>query len=432
MYSQDWGNIDMGSITLFRDKHIVLGVTGGIAAYKVCTLASHLAQAGALVDVAMTEAATRFVSPLTFHALTGRSVYTDLWTTSGDTLPAHIAHIGLAQISDLLVVVPATANTLAKIASGLADNLLTTVILAARCPIMAVPAMDGGMWENPATQANVAVLRGRGVYFAGPARGRMASGLKGEGRMLEPDEILGHIRRVMGQGGELRGRKVVVTAGPTREWLDPVRFLSNPSSGRQGFAIAQAALDRGADVILVTGPTDLPTPVGAQRVDVVSAAEMRDAVLPAASEADALVMSAAVGDYRPVTPAAQKIKKEGHGLTLRLVRTVDILSTVASRRAEAGFPRVVVGFAAESESLMENARAKLETKNLDLVVANAVTSQDAGFGVETNRVAIIGRGGDVSELPLMPKYEVAERVIDRVTALLESWNNNERGSQAEA
>ena len=257
----------MEPIPLLRDKCILLGVTGGIAAYKVCTLASHLAQAGARVDVVMTEAATRFVAPLTFQALTGRPVYTGLWTGPGEGLPTHIAHVGLAHAADLLVIAPATANTLAKLATGQADNLLTTLALAAACPVLAAPAMDAGMWTHPATQANVATLRERRVHFAGPVRGRMASGLEGEGRMMEPGEILGHARWVLGREGPLAGRRVVVTAGPTREPLDPVRFLSNPSSGRQGFALAQAALDRGAAVTLITGPTHLPTPVGAERVD---------------------------------------------------------------------------------------------------------------------------------------------------------------------
>jgi len=408
----------MESVTLLQGKRILLGVTGGISVYKVCTLASHLTQAGAQVDVVMTEAAMRFVAPLTFQALTGHAVYTDLWTTPGEGLATHIAHVGLAHIADLLVIAPATANTLSKMASGLADNLLSTVALAARCPVLAVPAMDVGMWDNAATQANVTTLSARGVHFAGPAWGRMASGLEGKGRMLEPDEILGHIRRVMGQNGRLRGRRVVVTAGPTREWLDPVRFISNPSSGRQGFAIAQAAIDQGADVVLVTGPTDLPTPVGAQRVDVPSAQEMYDAVLSAVEDADVLVMAAAVADYRPVTQATQKIKKKAEDLVLRLARTADILSAVTARRAETGSPRVVVGFAAESENLVESARDKLKRKSLDLIVANAVTSDEAGFASETNRVTILARYGEPSELPLMSKFEVAERVIDRVTAFL--------------
>jgi phosphopantothenoylcysteine decarboxylase/phosphopantothenate--cysteine ligase len=412
------------SIPLLRDRRILLGVTGGIAAYKVCTLASRLTQADAQVDVVMTEAALRFVTPLTFQSLTGRPVYTSLWgaldATMGEDaiLPTHVVHVGLAEAADLMVVAPATAHTMAKMAQGLADNLLTTLALAARCPVLLAPAMDVEMWAHPATQANVATLRERGIHFAGPARGRMASGLEGEGRMVEPDEILGHIRLVLGREGPLARRRVVVTAGPTREPLDPVRFLSNPSSGRQGFALAQAALVRGARVTLITGPTNLPTPVGVERVEVVTVQEMHDAVLSAAGQADALLMAAAPADYRPATTAPQKIKKGKKDLTLRLARTQDILSAVAARRVESGFPRVAVGFAAESENLVENARAKLAAKNLDLIVANDITARDAGFSAETNRVAILDREGGAEELPLMSKTAVAELVLKRIVDLL--------------
>jgi phosphopantothenoylcysteine decarboxylase/phosphopantothenate--cysteine ligase len=414
----------METIALLKDKRILLGITGGVAAYKVCTLASHLTQAGALVDVVMTEAATRFVTPLTFQSLTSRPVYTTMWGAlnaslgEGAVLPTHIVHVGLAEAADLLVVAPATANTMAKLAHGLADNLLTTLALAARCPLLLVPAMDVEMWAHPATQANVAALRERGACFAGPTRGRMASGLEGEGRMVEPDEILGHIRLVLGKKGPLAGRRVVVTAGPTRESIDPVRFVSNPSSGRQGFALAQAALDRGAEVTLVTGPTHLPTPVGAERVDVVTALGMHDVVLATAGDADVLLMAAAVGDFRPDRAAAHKIKKSDQDLGVRMVRTPDILSAVAVRWADSGSSRVVVGFAAESENLVENARDKLKVKNLDLIVANDITTRDAGFVAETNRVAILDQGGGVEQLPLMSKAAVAEVVLERVVALL--------------
>ena len=417
---------------ILQDRRILLGVTGGIAAYKVCTLASHLTQAGALVDVVMTEAATRFVTPLTFQSLTGRPVYTSLWGAldtpptggEGALLPtrmyssAHIVHVGLAEVAELMVIAPATANTLAKIAQGLADNLLTSLALAARCPLLVVPAMDVGMWASPATQANVATLRARGVHVAGPARGRMASGLAGAGRMIEPDEILGHVRLIMGRSGPLAGRRAVVTAGPTREPLDPVRFISNPSSGQQGFALAQAALDRGAAVTLITGPTHLPTPVGAERVEVVTVEEMKNAVLAACQQADLLLMAAAVGDYRPAAVAPHKIKKEEGDLTLRLERTPDILSAVAAQRAAMNLPHVVVGFAAESQDLIENARTKLARKKLDLIVANDVTAPGAGFATETNRVVVLDREGGVEELPLMSKASVAEVILDRAAGLL--------------
>ena len=408
----------MEEVPLLRDRRILLGVTGGIPAYKVCTLASHLAQAGAQVDVVMTEAATRFVAPLTFEALTGRPATTDMWRTWGEALPTHIGHVGLARAAELLVIAPATANTLAKLATGIADNLLTTLALATSCPVLVVPAMDAGMWGHPATQSNVAILRERGAHVAGPARGRMASGLEGEGRMIEPEEILGHVRRVLGQVGPLAGRNVIVTAGPTREALDPVRFLSNASSGRQGFALAQAAVDRGATVVLVCGPTDLPTPVGAERMPVTTAEEMKQAVVERCAAADVLLMAAAVADYRPMAREAQKIKKGKGDLTLKLTRTPDVLRAVHEQRERSSYPRVVVGFAAESQNLQENARGKLEAKGLDLIVANDITAADAGFGVDTNRVVILGRDGTAQELPLMTKAAVAEAVLERVVSLL--------------
>jgi phosphopantothenoylcysteine decarboxylase/phosphopantothenate--cysteine ligase len=274
------------------------------------------------------------------------------------------------------------------------------------------------MWSNLATQANVDLLRERGVHFAGPAQGRMASGLEGEGRMIEPHEILGHVRWVFGRDGDLVGKKVVVTAGPTREPIDPVRFLSNPSSGQQGFALAQAAVDRGAEVTLVTGPVALPTPVGVERIDVTTAEGMREVALAACAEANVLLMAAAVADYRPAETALQKIKKGEGERTLRLERTPDVLESVAAQRSETGSPDVVVGFAAESQDLVVNARAKLAAKGLDLIVANDITAKDAGFGAETNRVVILDREGSAEELPLMRKGAVAEAILDRVVPLL--------------
>jgi phosphopantothenoylcysteine decarboxylase / phosphopantothenate---cysteine ligase len=412
----------MEKIPLLDNRHIVLGICGGIAAYKICTLASRLTQAGARVDVVMTEGATRFVTPLTFQALTGRPVYTDLWRApepvADGGLPTHIAHVGLGHAAELLLIAPATANTLAKLAHGLAEDLLSTLALAARCPTLIAPAMDVGMWAHPATQANVALLRERGAHFAGPAQGRMASGLEGPGRLVEPDALLGHVRYVLGRGGALDGRHVVVTAGPTREPLDPVRFLSNPSSGRQGFALAQAALDRGAQVTLISGPTPLPTPVGATRVDVRTTQDMHAATLAACAAADLLLMAAAVADYRPAVTAPHKLKKGAADLSLALTRTPDILSAVAARRAEIGRPRVVVGFAAETQDLRANAQAKLRAKNLDLIVANDVSASDAGFAAATNCVLLIQRDREITELPLMPKAAVADAVLERAVELL--------------
>lgn len=408
----------MKTIPLLKEKHVVLGMTGGIAAYKACTLASHLTQAGALVDVVMTDAATRFVAPLTLEALTGRPVYTSMWETADGQLPTHVAHVGLGHSADLLLIAPATANTLAKLARGLADNLLSTLALAARCPVLVAPAMDVGMWSHPATEANVSVLRERGVQLAGPAYGRMASGLEGQGRLMEADEILGHVRLVLGRDGPLAGRALVVTAGPTREFADPVRFLSNPSSGRQGYALAQAALDRGADVTLVTGPTCLTTPVGAEVVEVTTAEQMRDAVVEACAESEVLLMAAAVADYRPQEMAGEKMKKNSSQMRLALTRTPDILAAVAERRAEMPSLRVVVGFAAETEHLVENALDKLRVKGLNLIVANDISAPDAGFGVDTNRVVVLDSEGAGEELPLMSKAAVAEMVLERVALML--------------
>jgi phosphopantothenoylcysteine decarboxylase/phosphopantothenate--cysteine ligase len=391
-------------------KLILLGVTGSIAAYKAAAVASQLTQAGAEVDVILTEAGARFVTPLTFYALTGRPVYMSMWEAgSGEGQGAHISHIGLAHTADLLAIIPATANTIARIAHGVADDLLSLTALAASCPLLIAPAMDAGMYEAPATQANVETLRARGTHIAGPGRGRMASGLEGAGRLLEPDELVGHVRFALGRGGPLDGRRVVVTAGPTVEPLDPVRFLSNRSTGRQGFAVAQAMVDAGADVTLIAGPVALPTPVGVERVDVESAQDMAAEVLARAAgddPADALIMAAAVADFRPAERVEQKIKKVERAVALALAANPDILAEVAGA---ANRPRVVVGFAAESEDLIANAQEKLARKKLDLIAANDVTGADAGFAAETNRVHLITQEG-VEATPLMSKAAVGARI----------------------
>jgi len=401
----------MEPISLLQSKRILLGVTGSIAAYKAADLASQLTQAGAEVDVILTEAATKFITPLTFQSLTGRTAYSDLWGSD-----AHVIHVGLGERADLLVIAPATADVIARLAHGLANDLLTVTALAARCSVLVAPAMDGGMFAHPATQANLKTLAERGVTLLGPAEGRMASGLVGRGRMVEPEEILGHVRLALGRKGPLAGRRIVVTAGGTQEPIDPVRFISNRSSGKQGFAVAQVALDRGAQVTLVAGPTALGAPIGARRVDVTTAAEMAEAVLVVA-DADALIMAAAVADFRPAQVADQKIKKAAVPL-VELETTVDILSAVAERREATGKPTVVVGFAAESENLIENAREKVFRKKLSLIVANDISAKDAGFSVDTNRVTLIGSGGGVEPLPLMSKEQVAEVVLERVAGLL--------------
>ncbi len=408
------------SIPLLKDRRLLLGVTGSIAAYKAAELASWLTQSGAQVDVILSEAAQRFVSALTFQSLTGRRAYVDadLWGPEG-----HILHVGLTQPADLLVVAPATANTLAKLAQGQADTLLTIIALAAQCPMLIAPAMDAGMFENQATQANLARLRQRGAIVAGPSEGRMASGMVGWGRMLEPAALLGHIRLALGRDGPLAGRTVVVTAGGTQEPIDPVRVIVNRSTGKQGFALAQAAIDRGAQVTLITGPTHLETPIGATRLDVQTADEMTRRVLEAAPQADVLLMAAAVADFRPARAVPQKIKKASAPKTLGLEPTDDILGLVAKQREGSGRPDVVVGFAAESQDLLEGARAKLQAKGLSLIVANDITAPDSGFAVDTNRVTLLGSDGTLQELPLMSKAAVADIVLARVVSILEGINS---------
>mgnify|MGYP000588095242 FL=1 len=406
----------MGNI--LSGKRIILGISGSIACYKAADLASRLTQQGAFVIPVLTSAATHFITPLTFQSVTGQRAYTDqdLWGSEG-----HIQHVGLGHQADLIVIAPASANTIAKLAHGICDNLLTLACLAATCPILLAPAMDSGMYTHPATQVNVQTLRERGVYIAGPGIGRMASGLSGLGRMLEPAEIIGHMRLLLGQQeGKLRGKRLVVTAGGTSEPIDAVRVITNRSSGKQGFAIAQAAIDQGANVTLISGPTHLPTPVGAKRIDINTAQEMLSAVLESVSDADALIMAAAVADYRPEKPVTQKLSKEQGVPQIQLTLTPDILSAVAQLRAHSGFPRVVIGFAAESSDLIEHARQKLTRKKLDLIVANDITAADAGFGTDTNRVTILDPMGNVQSYPLMTKDEVADVILQKLVSLLEA------------
>jgi len=402
-------------MTSLSGRRIVLGVGGSIAAYKAADLASRLTQEGARVDTILTAAATRFVLPLTFRSVTGRAAHADLWSED-----AHVLHVSLGHEADLLLIAPATADLIAKLAHGLADDLLTVSALAARCPLVLCPAMDAGMWEHAATKANVETLRSRGARFIGPAEGRMASGLSGPGRLAEPQEIVERLRTLLGAPGALAGRTVVVSAGPTQEPIDPVRYVGNRSSGRQGFAIARAALDRGARVVLVAGPTHLATPAGAERIDVATASEMRGAVLTASAKADVLVMAAAVADFTPKNPAPEKLKKGRTArFTLELTPTADILAEVGARRKRSRRPRVLVGFAAETGNPLAEARKKLAGKGLDLVVANDVTVPGAGFEVATNHVVLVDASA-AETLSLMSKEDVAEAVLDRVVRLLAS------------
>jgi phosphopantothenoylcysteine decarboxylase/phosphopantothenate--cysteine ligase len=402
-------------ISLLEGKHVVLGVTGGIAAFKSADLASRLVQAGALVDVVMTAAATEFVRPLTFQALTHRPVVLEMFSLLQDT---DIGHVSLGKRADLMIVAPATANTLAKLAHGLADNMLTTTALACRGPILLAPAMESGMWDNPVTLANVDRLKQRGFHTVGPESGRLASGGHGSGRMSEPAVLLDAARWVLGRQGPLTGASVIVTAGGTREAIDPVRFVGNRSSGKMGFALAAAARDRGAAVTLIHGAAALEAPHGVKAVTVESCADMQRAVLDSIGEADALVMAAAVADYRPEARASQKIKKDDDRLVLNLVRTPDILAAVGARRAAGGGPRAVIGFAAETREVLANAREKLARKKLDLIVANDVSAADSGFEVDTNRVTLLDASGGMETLPLMSKPAVAEKIIDRLVVLL--------------
>jgi phosphopantothenoylcysteine decarboxylase/phosphopantothenate--cysteine ligase len=402
-------------MSILQSKHILLGVTGSIAAYKVVDLASKLTQAAAQVDVILTPAAEKFVSALTFESVTGRKAFTDADLWGGQ---AHVLHVGLGHSADLLVVAPCTANTLARLAHGLADNLLTITALAARCPILVAPAMDVGMYENTATQENVRLLTERGLIFAGPEEGRMASGLVGRGRFIEPGDLLGHIRLVLGRKGRLAGRRIVITAGGTREPLDPVRILTNLSSGKQGYALAQAALDNGAEVVLISTPTGLTPPVGARLVAASSAAEMQAAVLEQSAGADVLIMAAAVADFRPKRVAGDKLKKRDGPPVLELEATTDILLAVSKMGKPR--PQIVIGFAAESRDLLENAAEKLKSKRLDMIAANDISAADSGFHVDTNRVTLLYADGHNEALPLISKSEVAEILLERSADLLEN------------
>ena len=403
-------------MTIFAGKHLLLGVSGSIAAYKAADLASKLTQQGAQVNVILTAGAEKFVTPLTFQSVTGQKAFTDADLWGGE---AHILHVGLGHQADPLLIAPCTANTLAKLAHGQADNLLTITALALAGRLLVAPAMDAGMYDHPATRENVRILQERGVLFAGPAVGRMASGLNGYGRMLEPAEILGQARLALARGGPLAGKRIVVTAGGTQEPIDPVRFITNRSSGKQGYALAQAALEAGAAVTLITHPTGLVPPVGAEVVEVRTAQEMLEAVLKACEQAEALVMAAAVADFRVKQVAEHKLKKRDGIPQIELTAAPDILGEVARQRSAFKQLKVVVGFAAESRDFVENAIAKLSSKHLNLIAANDISAADAGFAVETNRITLLSADGSQETLPLMSKDEVAAILIGRLAGLLE-------------
>ena len=395
-------------------KRIVIGITGSIAAYKSADLASHLTKLGAEVNAILTKAGENFISPLSIQSVSGKKAFTeqDLWGGKG-----HVVHINLAHTADLLVIAPATANTIAKLAYGVADNLLTVTVLAAVCPVIIAPAMDAGMYENTITQKNIGLLKERGYIFIGPTEGHLASGLKGPGRMVEPVEIVNTIRYLLSRGNPLNSKKIVITAGGTQEAVDPVRILTNYSSGKQGYAMAQATLDAGSDVTLISAPTSLTPPTGCTLIPVKSAEEMHTAVLEEIMDAQALIMAAAVADFRPKVIKTEKIKKNLGLDVIKLKPTRDILKDVAEVKKTKKLDLKVIGFAAESKNLKVNAREKLNEKNMDMIIANDISDPQAGFIVDTNKVLLMYSDGSTEQLPMMSKIDVAEKVIQH----LQSW-----------
>jgi phosphopantothenoylcysteine decarboxylase/phosphopantothenate--cysteine ligase len=394
---------------MLKGKKIILGVTGGIAAYKAAELVRELVRSGAEVFVVMTRSAQAFITPLTFQTLSGNKVTTELFSLIEES---EIGHISLADRAELLVIAPATANIIGKIAGGIADDMLTTIVMATKAPVLLAPAMNVHMWENPICQENIQRLRSRGFHFIDPEAGDLACGYEGKGRLAEIPAIVEEIRSILSPR-DLAGETLLVTAGPTEEPIDPVRFLSNRSSGRMGFAVARAARLRGARVILVSGPSALPAPSGVKSIPIRTAVEMREAVLENLPLVSVLVMAAAVSDYRPKTASSGKIKKDQAELTLPLELNPDILREAGQRKEK----RLLIGFAAETESLLANARKKLAEKNLDLIVANDVGRPGAGFAVDTNIVKLIDRSGKIEELPLMSKEDLADRLLDRILLL---------------
>lgn len=395
---------------MLAGKNVVLGVTGGIAAYKAVEIVSRLKKLGAAVHVIMTPAAANFVTPLTFREISGNPVVTDMWA---EPKQWNVEHIALASLADVFLIAPATANIIGKIAGGIADDMLTTTVMATRAPVVLAPAMNTNMYLNPIVQANIAKLAGLGYHVLEPASGMLACGWEGPGRLPEPAVIVDKVLSLLVPSGPFAGKKVLVTAGPTREPLDPVRYISNHSSGKMGYALAAAAAARGADVVLVSGPTELAPPPAVKVTKVETAAEMRAAVLAEFADTDVVIKAAAVADYRPRTAAAQKIKKNDAEATLELTRNTDILAELGAHKQG----QLLVGFAAETEELFKHATAKLTKKNLDMIVANDVTQAGAGFGSDTNIVKLLYRDGRVVELPQMAKNELAGIILDKIADL---------------
>ena len=393
---------------MLTGKKIVVGVTGGIAAYKACELVSRLKKRGAQVRVVLTEHACQFVQPLTFETLSGNPAYTDSFDRKYE-----IGHVALAKWADLLLIAPATANCMAKMACGIADDLLSTTCLAVRCPVLVAPAMNSAMWRNPATQANLELLRSRGLRFVGPEAGRLACGDDDVGRMSEPEQIVKAVEAILNPLRDLEGLNVLVTAGPTVERIDPVRYITNRSTGKMGYALAEAARDRGANVTLVSGPTSLTAPQGVEFVRIESSAQLCAAVLERGESADVVIQAAAPADFRPKNVSDRKIKKTGESMTLELEATTDIAAELG-RRKQPG--QILVAFAAETNDVMDNARGKLAKKNADLIVANDVSRSDAGFGVDTNVITLI-TAEDVRSLEKMSKRAAADAILSRVREL---------------
>jgi phosphopantothenoylcysteine decarboxylase / phosphopantothenate---cysteine ligase len=403
---------------VLKNKKILLGVTGGISAYKMCTVVRLMKKAGASVRVLMTQSATQFVTPLTFSTLSQEEVLTSLWPENSRTSThAGVEHIKLGLWADAMLIAPATANMVAKIAHGIADDVISSTVLALRCPLLIAPAMDIDMYLSEATQKNLSVLRERGHHILLPVEGELASGLVGPGRLPEPDAIMAFVESIIEKTPlDLKGKKILVTAGPTYEPIDPVRFIGNRSSGKMGFAIANAAAQRGADVTLISGPVALGTPKNVSRIDVETAGQMLDAVTKQAKKCDAIIMSAAVADYTPKKPASNKIKKNEstQGLTLELQPTSDILRGLGAKKNGT----VLVGFALETQDEVKNAMEKLRKKNLDLIVLNSTRDEGSAFGSDTNVVTIISKSGKAEKLSRMPKFDVAGEILNRVVKLL--------------
>ena len=399
-----------------ENKTIILGVTGGIAIHKSIDLASQLVKQGYSVHVVMTENATRLVQPIQFQVISRNPVLLDLFDLGSDWKPVHI---DLADKADLLAIVPATANTIGKMANGIADDALSTVAISVHCPILIAPAMEQHMYENPFVAANLQRLKENGVEFVEPVSGDLASGKQGMGRLNTVEAILEHITQTLKTPKDLAGKRVVVTAGPTREYLDPVRFISNRSSGKMGYAVAEAAGDRGAEVLLISGPATVVPPIGVETRYIETTLELQDVLLEGFDQADIVVMAAAVADYRPQTYSPNKIKKTTDQLTIPLEQNPDIAQALGERKKKG---QITVGFAAETNDLLENAQKKLIKKNCDLIVANDVSAEGAGFEGNTNIVTLLDQSGNCEQLPLLPKREVADRILDRVLELIQQGN----------